>query len=386
MEVRSVSPEEYVAARKVESIAFGLGIDFSNNTEEGDYRVCRAAFEDGKVCACLDYMPFRMMLNGSQVGMAGIGGVVSLPEGRRKGHVRALFKRTLEEAWENGDTLSYLFPFSNVYYRKFGYESCMVKNKTSIPLSAFQGFKNSGIMRMYSPGDDSSPIREVYNQFALDKNLMLIRSEDSWKKRLDMDPYKNNRYVYVRYNANNQIDGYVIFTAKKPPVLVVEELIWLNTEVLHGILEFLSGFTGRYESFKYNAPTFVNFHLLIPEPYDVKSQCICDGMCRIVDVERALKTLPVPQDGERLAIRVEDDFLEWNNGIFLMNAQNGEMRVERTDAAPDMTCDERTLVQLVTGYVTLEECLCLGSVVISGKFETLDHLFTKRVVFISDAF
>jgi predicted acetyltransferase len=385
MEVRAVSSEEYVEACKVESLAFDIGIDFSNNKPNGDYRVCRAVFDDSKICACLDYFPFRAMLNGSQVGLAGIGGVVSLPEERRKGHVCALFKRMLEESRENGDTLSYLFPFSNVYYRQFGYESCMTKNDTSIPISAFQGIKDGGNMRMYFPGDDSGPLREAYNRFAADKNFMIIRSEDAWKKRLDADPYKNNRYVYVRYNADNQVDGYVILTPKAPS-MIVEELIWLNTEALRGILGFLSNFVGRYDNFKYNAPTLVNFRLLIPEPYDVKSVCVCDGMGRIVDVSRALKTLPIPQNAEQLAIKVDDDFLDWNNGTFLVYAQNGEMQVERTGAAPDMTCDVRTLVQLFSGYVTLEDCLRLGNVVISGKSEAFARLFIKRTFCICDAF
>lgn len=385
MEVREVSPDEYIEARKVQSVAFDLGIDFNSYMANENDRNCRAVFEDGKICACLDYLPFCAMLNGSRVGMAGIGGVASLPEGRRKGYVRALFRGVLQEAKENGDTLSYLFPFSNVYYRQFGYESCMVKNSTTIPLSSFQGMKQGGNMRMYHPGENSSPIREAYERFALEKNFMLIRSEEAWQKKLNEDPYKNNRYVYVHYNAKNQADGYIIFASKKPAILV-EELIWLNRESLCSILGFLGGFAGRCKIFRYKAPAFLNFRLLISEPYDVKSEGVCDGMGRIVDAARALKTLTIPQDTEKTVIQVKDDFLDWNNDTFCVYPQNGETQVERTAAAPDLVCDVRTLLQLLSGYVTLEDCLQLGSAATSGKFEMLARIFMKRTAFINDDF
>jgi hypothetical protein len=59
---------------------------------------------------------------------------------------------------------------------------------------------------------------------------------------------------------------------------------------------------------------------------------------------------------------------------------------EYTDAAPGMTCDIRTLMQLFSGYVTLEDCLRFGSVVISGKSEAFARLFIKRTFCICDAF
>lgn len=384
MEIRAVTPEEYVEACKVESIAFDAGIDF-NKKPDGDYRLCRAVFKDGKICACLDYFKFRALLNGHEVGMAGVGGVVSLPEERNQGHVRALFKAMLKEARENGDTLSYLYPFSNVYYRQFGYEPCVVKDETTIPLSDFRVFKNTGKMHMYLPGEDSSAIREVYERFAADKNFMVVRNDENWKKRLDTDPYKNNRYIYVRYNADNQADSYVILKPSKPD-LVVEEMAWLNYDALKGILGFLRCFSGRYEKFSYNAPAFLNFRLMIPEPYNVKTSRDVFGMARIVDVERALKTLPVTDNSAKIAIKVEDDFLEWNNATFMLYSQNGEVKVERTDAAPDMTCDVRTLAQLISGYVSLEDGIALGTVVLTGNKQGLSDLFPNRKTCIFDQF
>jgi predicted acetyltransferase len=389
MEIRAIRHEEHVAARKVQSIAFDFGTDFSHDTASGDYRTCRAFFDGGSISACLDYLPFRALLNGRQVGMAGIGGVASLPEERGKGHIRALLRHTLEEARENGDTLSYLYPFSHVYYRKFGYESCMVKNNTSIPLSAFKGLVGGKSMRMYLPTDDSDSIQEVYKRFAADKNFMLIRGKEAWKKLLEIDPYKNKRHVYIWYSAENCAEGYVVFGPEDGGVkanMRVEEMVWASVAALQGMLGFLSNFTAHYGNFQYMAPEFLNLRLLVPEPYEVKTVGVCCGMGRIVDAARSLKTLVMPQGTEQVTICVKDDFLDWNNGTFLLREGDGATLVERTDVAPDMVCDVRTLVQLVSGYVTAEECISLSNVEIIGKFETFDLLFIKRAVFISDEF
>lgn len=384
MEIRAVTPEEYVEACKVESIAFDGGLDFSKKPE-GDYTLCRAVFKDGKICSCLDYFKFKALINGSEVGMAGIGGVVSLPEERHKGLVRALFKGVFEEARKNGDILSYLYPFSNVYYRQFGYEPCVVKDDTTIPLSAFKEFKNDGTMRMYNPGDDIEPFRKVYDRFAADKNFMVVRNEKIWKRLLDKDPYKNNRYIYVRYNADNKADGYIILTPKKPTI-VVEEMAWLNYEALRGMLGFLNNFNGRYSKFNYDAPTFLDFRILVLEPYEVETSRSTFGMARIVDVERALATLPALPDGQKATIRVYDDFLEWNDAAFTIYAQDGEVKVERTDDTPDMACDVRTLAQLLSGYLPLKEGTEIGSVKVFGNMQTVESVFSSRITCIFDQF
>jgi predicted acetyltransferase len=389
MESRAIRLEEYVEARKVQSIAFNLGIDFSKDMVTGDYRNCRAFFDGDRVCACLDYLPFQAMLNGRQVGMAGIGSVASLPEERHKGHIRALLRHTLEEARTNGDTLSYLFPFSHMFYRKFGYETCVVKKNTSIPLHTFQGLNGGGHMQMYLPSDDSGPIQDVYKRFAADKNFMLIRSREVWKKLLEIDPYKNKRYVYIWYNAENCGEGYVIFGPEGDGFktdMLVEEMVWVSPAALRGMLGFLSNFTAKFCNFKYQAPEILNFRLLVPEPDEVKTEDVCCGMGRIVDVVRSLKTLVMPQGTEQVAIYVKDNFLDWNNGTFLLCSEDGATRVERSDAIPDMVCDVHTLVQLVSGYLTAEDCLSFGGAEINCKLETFSRLFIKRALFVNYEF
>ena len=52
-----------------------------------------AGFLDGRLVAGMRIIPLTMRIDGAPLAMAAIGGVASLPEHRRRGHVGALLKR-----------------------------------------------------------------------------------------------------------------------------------------------------------------------------------------------------------------------------------------------------------------------------------------------------
>lgn len=385
MEIRAIVDSEYTESEKIECIAFNFDRDFSKKSSSEDCQNRFGAFENGKMVACLDSFPYSATLNGRQIGMAGIGNVASLPEERRKGHVAALLRYALEQSKKRGDTVSFLFPFSNVYYRRFGYESCMLQNRISIPISSFRTFSIDGTMKMYIPGGNMEEIKEIYRDFASNKNLMLVRSDRAWERILGEDPYQSIRYVYVHRDGNARADGYVILKPKEPE-LRIEEMCFRNYGALRGMLGFFYHFSGNYNIIRYSAPSFLDFHLIIPEPYDVTSQCIAVGMARVVDVPRALTAMNPPASGEPVSVRVSDDFLEWNNGTFSVRLQDGETRVEPTSRAPDLACDVRTLVQLISGHASLETCAALGNVQVNGRIDILSLAFSRTLPCMYDIF
>lgn len=393
MEVRAIQPCEYEETRKIQVVAFAER-DTSGKeappVPDDRHATYRAAFENGSPRACLEVFRFPSFLNGAQVGMAGIGGVATLPEARRRGFVRALFRYTLEEARENGDIVSYLFPFSHVFYRKFGYEACMVKQKIRVPLSALSGFSGrgeSGFATLIRPGEDESAVRALYDTYAAGQNLMTLRSERQWARRLGRDPYAERAYTYLWRGNGGKPLAYVIFRAEGAEDKVgmnVEELVWSGAEGLRGILGFLGGFTARYETLLYEAPEYFPLRLLLPEPYAVESRTECNGMGRIVDAARALETLGLPA-GETFRIRVHDDFLSWNDGCFLL-CNEGATHAEKTEAEPDLETDIRTLAQLVCGFASAQDCLDAGTIALNARRDLAFRLFGKKKAFLVDKF
>ncbi|HBM80412.1 MAG TPA: hypothetical protein DD426_06185, partial [Clostridiaceae bacterium] len=388
MEVRKIKPEEHIDALRILSIAFRWSKDFGEakkNPEKfyNGYETWRAAFNDnGKMCSALEMTPFKFKFDGKAVDMGGIGGVISLPEERNKGYVRKLFKYCFNEMRENRQWFSFLYPFSNEYYRKFGYEASLRKVKYTIPLDSFRCFPNTGEVRLYIPGGDDNRIRYIYDNFTADKNFAVVRNDFLWNRHIGEDPYKNNSYTYVWYDSDGTAKGYITFKCKKRQDfgadMLVKELVWLNGEALAGIFKFLGSFVPNYRDFIWETTEFHNLNLIFPEPYVVKAEVFSSGMSRIVDLQEVLKLKSHPKPEGCLAFEVQDDFLDWNNGTFVVTWNKDGVDVKKEACSPDLSCSIQVLTQLITGYASIEDFLWNKDLKVYGDRELLASYFKKK--------
>ncbi|MEU9824948.1 GNAT family N-acetyltransferase [Micromonospora chersina] len=77
--------------------------------------------EDGVTTAAVSAVPMRQNLRGAVLPMAGVAGVATHPLARRRGHVRTLLHRLLDEMRDEGHPLTALYPFRASFYERFGY-------------------------------------------------------------------------------------------------------------------------------------------------------------------------------------------------------------------------------------------------------------------------
>jgi predicted acetyltransferase len=396
MEVRKIRPEEHIEAQKILSIAFRWSKDFSGaetNPEKffKGYETWRAAFNDeGKMCSAFEVSPFKIRFDGHVVNMAGVGGVISLPEERNKGYVKEIFKYCFQEMRDNKQWVSFLYPFSNEYYRKFGYEACLSKTKYTIPLNSFKVFKADGNVKLYSPETDYNHIKILYDSFTADKNLAVSRDECLWNRHIGEDPYKNNIYTYVWYNSEDKPMGYVTFKCQKRQDfgadMQVKELIWLSGQALIGIFSFLSGFTPNYRDFIWETTESYNLELLLPEPTHVRTETYSSGMNRIVDLIEVLKLKHCPEGEGTLAFEVQDDFLEWNNGVFVVSWKDGGVQVEKRYCEADLSCSIQIMTQLLTGYTSIDDYLLMDKMVVHKNNRLLSSYFKTRPLYLNESF
>jgi len=76
---------------------------------------------DGRVIGGMCALPYEVEFDGNTARMCGIGGVCTLPSYRRMGSIRAISLQMLRDEYEKGTEFSFLYPFSQAYYDKFGY-------------------------------------------------------------------------------------------------------------------------------------------------------------------------------------------------------------------------------------------------------------------------
>lgn len=396
MQVRHIQPEECILAKKIETIAFLGGADFSTASSEPEkfyngYENKIAAFNDeGKMCSSLTLTPFEFMFNKHKAGTGGIGGVSSLPEERNHGYVRALLRKALEEMHEKSMLLSYLYPFSHPYYRKFGYELSYTRIENIIPFTVFKSLQNTGKVRFYMPEEDPSDIYNIYNAFIKDKNLAMIRTEGRWNGWLKKDPYKSNNYTFIWYDGLGTPRAYLMAYSEPKEYeradMKVRELVWLDSEALTGLLGFLPTFLPKYDRFYLQVPAYLDTWQLFPEPYEIKQTFQTSGMARIVDAEKILG-LSLPQkDAGSLTLEIKDDFLEWNNGIFKIEWDQSGLGVSRKSGTPDLSCSIQVLTQLAIGFKDITDYAFRNDIQIHGNVDTIKSVFPKKPLFINDFF
>ena len=93
--------------------------------------------ESGELMASMAAIPLSFYYEGKAFTGFGVGGVSTYPHHRKKGAIRAMFEQMLRDAYDEGRLLSYLYPFSESFYGRFGY--CRMNNSTMCHIVLISG-------------------------------------------------------------------------------------------------------------------------------------------------------------------------------------------------------------------------------------------------------
>lgn len=401
MVIRKMTPEDRIQYMGICSTVF-LSMDRVDtraqlkdpqaHKKEDDGNDYWGAFDaKGKMHSAMSVIHYNMLMNGNVVKMGGISGVVTRPESRGQGLIRKIFDVAFPAMLENGQTFSYLYPFSYGYYRKFGYEICNTSNNVNIPIAEMQGYSYPKTIEPFEPGDDVAPYAEIYEEFTRDRNLAIVRNKDAWKRMLDRDPYKNLQFTFLNRDADGKGDAYILYETYKASGdgnrLKVKELCWRTLEGLHSIWGFLARLGAECESVEWNAPYDVNVHALFPEAYNVSWKKGAGGMNCILDVSAGLSTLRAPNGNGQLTFDIVDNYQKANSGIYTIQWESGNITAcKTTESNIAMATDVQTLAQLVTGYLSPEEAALKKSTTVYNSHLQLCQLFPKQKLHMTEGF
>lgn len=397
MSVRELkTPEELLESGKIQSVAFGFSWDMEEarkNLEKPDSRhnVTFGHFnEEGVLTSCLELPEYQVYYEGAAAPMVGVGGVSSLPEYRHGGAVRNIFHTALRWMWNQGAVFSSLYPFSHAYYRKFGYELCQICTQYKLPVEALASFPCTCSVKMFQPGGDLAPFQKIYDAGLGRRNLAVCREERHWKKLLEKDPYKERYYTYL-LEKDFQPLAYVVLALKAPAadpkVGVVKELGFFSPEGLFQSLGLLHRLAAQYGVFQLTLPDDVPLAALLEDSYNLTPAFTEQPMARVIRVEKALER-KAPPEGTGYTLKVEDQLLPENSGVFQVENREGRVSVTKLpESSPaDLSLDVRVLSQLLLGYLSLEESLYKPGVTLTGSREILASAFPKRSVFLTEYF
>ncbi|MCH4193220.1 MAG: GNAT family N-acetyltransferase [Butyrivibrio sp.] len=413
MIVRKIRPEEFKRTEELFSVAFEFPYDCDQDertryhekdrnpqSREDAYLLEKyAAFEDDDetMTGCVSALRFPMNFDGETVLMAGIGGVSSLPQYRRRGGIRGCFTAMLPDLYREKVLFSYLYPFSTAYYRKFGYEMGCRGVEHELKLAFIPNYGTKGSCILAEPGNRAAlawDVRSAYELWKSRYNLMICN--ESWEYRFlsEADPFKKQEYTYLYRNENGTVTGFMTFVKVKKETqqkLICSRFIYTDTDALKGLLELAGTFASDHVSITFTLPENCELEPLLPElSFGACSRQLKNlGMIRVINVQQVLYTAVYRGSGE-LQIQVTDDLITENNAVFHVVFENGAaVSVERVDsenAAVQVRMKISEFSRYIAGCSDPSTMLLNPEIIIDCRMEEVTKVFYRKNCFIMEYF
>ncbi|WP_209125506.1 enhanced intracellular survival protein Eis [Alkalihalobacillus sp. BA299] len=398
MEFRKLTNSDMEDSIKLSQFAF----QYTLNDEERLHRlnVMRpedsiGVYSDGELLAKLTTLPFLVQINDVDFKMGGVSGVATYPEYRRNGLVKKLLQLELKEMKDKEQSLSYLYPFSVPFYRKYGWELIVDYQKLTLTREQLPRFQhvNGSIKKITE--DSIGTLNDIYTKYARNYNGMLKRDENWWR---DWVLYRKKGRMVVYYTENSEPKGYIIYEAKERK-MTVKEFIALDDESRKGIWNFISNHDSMadeyvIEQFPLNEP----YPYWLPDP-KIKKEVIPYFMARIVDVEQFLNLYPFQNEEDfTLFLHISDDFAIWNAATFQLTAMKPDKVMVRKyptknkgtcqyEPKRGISCDIKDLTTMLLNYQSPTQLLKIQRIKGSREeIELLERIIVKKPTAFIDFF
>lgn len=370
--VRRLNADDVREHDKVSSQAFVYSCDIEDKSSALPSEIMLGAFlPDNKTLMADMEIGDRLCIYGdTTLHCAAVGGVASKPEYRGKGAVKVLFAELFNEDWD----ISILYPFSDAYYRRLGYESIGRALKITMPFRELKGVERNCDGVLYE-GGESEKLLEIYNKYAKKKNLCFIRTNAAMYSD---KPYESCQYTYVFDNS------YITFsTSRSDYTVYVKELIFNDRNSLEKALGFLKNFEGNYdrivfEKLPLDTPV-VNY---ISDCSKAELVQKSTGFARVHNFEKVLNAHKYPCDNGKFVVEIQGD------DTYAVTVAEGQPSVvkgsgEKAEAVLDINAASKILL---SGIKSVEEAEYMNGVEIVDKQTEFFSFFPENDGFLNDEF
>lgn len=344
------------------------------------------------VVSCLTIIPTTLNIGGTRIPVGGIAGVATLPGHQQKGYASRLLAETTHAfAAELHYPVSALFPYSETFYRRLGWESASRAMCWSGFLPCEAGARLASRVRLLRPENgyaDREAIRRLHASAPTDQVGLCRRDARRWQILETM----NAAWEWLLYEVRGKVTGYAACerVSGDEPIVRVHELIASSEDARRGLMGFLSCRCGPRTFISWTAAPGQHAQFDLPNSPE-QMTAVPEMMLRITDLPAALQYLhaayaPVlVETGRSLTIIAADDVRPENEQPLLLSSAG----VTR-DGVVDgdwMRADIRTLAQFFTGYRLPSEFAAQDEASFSSPaaIALADAVFPRRNPFIAPA-
>jgi predicted acetyltransferase len=377
IEIRPYRPEESDAFNKVPSVVFGryTGIPRSQAPPEQTGpdlippEISLCAFEDGVLASTYAAYPFTMRLNGGKAPAAGVTCVGTLPEFRRRGHLRKITEHDFRQRYEQRQQpIAILTASIAGIYQRYGYAVVSTREELSIDprwINVAPSIPPAAGTWREASKDELPLLQSMYREFSAPRNGYLHRAPVVWDAQVlaigpDFDGLNFGPSLIAVYEEAGQPKGYIAWASKFLPDfsdgagpgqrLMVRDYVWLTPSAYRAMWDFLKNFDLVRRVFIPRAPADDPAFDVLLDPRELHATRHDWLLGRIIDVERAVPLRPYGEG--RLVFELRDAMCPWNDGRWSLESGPEGSAITRTAETPSLAMDVSTLAQLVFGQIS----------------------------------
>lgn len=334
IEIRVVDPEEFITFN-VNHYAFGktptprdmdkarAGLPYMKRS------TCLAVFVDGAPQATCRVHDMTENIRGKVMPMGGIGGVASLPQGRRQGLVRGMLTRSFELMRESGKPVSTLYPFRDSFYERLGYAEFAKNRFTSLKPEHL-----APLMRMSLPGEvEQVEIKDGFNEWW--SFVERLRDERHGFSLIDKSiadqSIEQNEYWIAFVREEGVVTGAMTFQITGyTKELMADTFYYTTAAARYQLLAWI----GRHVDQVSEAVIELGpeeypelwFRDLVAQTTTMHTNAWPAPMGRVVSVAD-IGGIAAGADAE-IAFTLVDDLCAWNNGVWTLTGEGGVLSVK----------------------------------------------------------
>lgn len=378
MILRKLTPADVHEHDKVASQAFCFPCDVNDPTSVLPCDTVWGAFDDDNktLFADLEVVRRECFLGTGRVSCAAVGGVAAKPEHRGKGAVKALFTQLLQ-----GDDydISILYPFSEGYYRQFGYQSVGQAVSAEIPFAEFAEIPRNHDAVLWE-GDDSEALLNLYNRCAAEHPLCFVRDT---VEAFSAEPYQAQRFTYLWHDA-----AFATFSVNRAEGKIqVAEFYYENREAMIGMLGFLRNFEGNQATL-----CFDKLPLNTPLLRYLSKQKVCKltlhnaGSVALLNPAKVLALHRYPAAKGTFTLQINDSFRNRTDS-FTVTYEKGKGDVTEGADFPDLVMEAPAAAELLLCGIesARDAALCRG-VQVNNADSDFFGAFHVQTPFFTDGF
>ena len=342
-------------------------------------------YKDGHLASYIMVNEFKSRIFAKKVKMGGVGYVASYPENRGQGDINRLMNEIILELYKQNYAISNLAPFSESFYRRYGYENATYEKMYELNpgyLRFFKPIKEGKVVRgKWKDSDLKDAVIKLY-QDKLNQNNQrnTVDRENWWWDRLDT--YYPGRFICVYFDKNNQPAGYMFYRIQDRE-FCVEEMYSKTPQAAKALLSIIASHSSSDLKYYVKMPESSLLGEFFPEQEGLKVQTLPYMMTRIINVGSVLKALHLVNTGKMNIEIIDDTIIEKNNGIWEIDNTNKEIKVRKVKDSPDYSGSLTNWTKVLLGHLTLKEAVQLGFI---KEHHPVDNDFIKGEVSFYDYF